>query len=39
MNCCQPTSGADDYDLEEKKNQKEKELNDIKPLKGNALEI
>jgi hypothetical protein len=26
----------DDYDLEEEKNQKEKELNDIKPMEGNA---
>lgn len=26
----------DDYDLEEEKNQKEKELNDIKPIKGTA---
>lgn len=26
----------DDYDLEEEKNQKKKELNDIKPIKGNA---
>lgn len=26
----------DDYDLEEGKNQKEKELNAIKPLEGNA---
>jgi plasmid maintenance system antidote protein VapI len=26
----------DDYDLEEEKNRKEKELNDIKPMKGNA---
>lgn len=26
----------DDYDLEEEQNQKEKELNDIKPMKGNA---
>jgi addiction module HigA family antidote len=25
-----------DYDLEEEKNQKEKELNDIKPMEGNA---
>ena len=26
----------DDYDLEEEKNQKEKELNNIKPMEGNA---
>jgi antitoxin HigA-1 len=26
----------DDYDLEEEKSEKEKELNEIKPLKGNA---
>lgn len=26
----------DDYDLEEEKNQKEKELNEIKPIGGNA---
>ena len=26
----------DDYDLEEEKNEKEKELNEIKPIKGNA---
>ncbi|WP_276362644.1 HigA family addiction module antitoxin [Daejeonella sp. H1SJ63] len=26
----------DDYDLEEEKNQKEKEINNIKPLEGNA---
>lgn len=26
----------DDYDLEEERNQKEKELNNIKPLKDNA---
>jgi addiction module HigA family antidote len=26
----------DDYDLEEEKNQKEKELNDIKPMEGSA---
>lgn len=26
----------DDYDLEEEKNQKEKELNSIKPMEGNA---
>jgi addiction module HigA family antidote len=26
----------DDYDLEEEKSQKEKELNDIKPIAGNA---
>lgn len=26
----------DDYDLEEEKNLKEKELNDIKPMEGNA---
>ena len=26
----------DDYDLEEEKSEKEKELNGIKPLKGNA---
>jgi antitoxin HigA-1 len=26
----------DDYDLEEEKREKEKELNEIKPLKGNA---
>jgi hypothetical protein len=25
-----------DYDLEEEKNEKEKELNEIKPIKGNA---
>lgn len=26
----------DDYDLEEERNEKEKELNEIKPIKGNA---
>lgn len=26
----------DDYDLEEERNQKEKELNNIKPIEGNA---
>jgi antitoxin HigA-1 len=26
----------DDYDLEEEKNEKEKELNEIKPMKDNA---
>ena len=26
----------DDYDLEEEKSEKEKELNEIKPMKGNA---
>ena len=26
----------DDYDLEEEKSEKEKELNQIKPIKGNA---
>lgn len=26
----------DDYDLEEEKSEKEKELNEIKPIKGNA---
>lgn len=26
----------DDYDLEEEKNKKEKELNNIKPIEGNA---
>jgi addiction module HigA family antidote len=26
----------DDYDLEEEKNQKENEINNIKPLEGNA---